>query len=415
MSLRSGPAPQVTDADAPPGPGEKRALRALTASSMMSKVADWQLGLVIPLAVLDRTGSVVMSLLSIALRGMAYVASPLLGALIDRFDRRTVFVFAQVQQALSLALIAVLLSHPVPLSVLLLFSGFGAVASTITGQFVLIPSLVSRARRPAATARLSSAVEFSKVIGLLLGGVLFSSRGPVVASFGIAALYFGAGLLAMLLPRLPPEGKRTRLRADLALGFRWLVKPELLWLVVTMSVVNLAIGELETALITQFTDKDLGARAISVVLAVGLLVGAVGSRFAPSFLAGRRAESRILVLQVIGFGTLGLIATPWLVVGIVGYTALCLAVGASNVLSITYRQNSIPVELAGRVNATIRMFITGSTTLSGLLYAGSSRLSGFRFWLPGLCMWGAAIAVWSLYIASAGRLGKEDRGALGEG
>lgn len=398
----------AADGDAPLGAPAKRALRFLTASAMTSKVADWQLGLVIPLAVLQQTDSAAMSLLSITLRGLAYAASPFVGSLVDRFDKRTVFVLAQVEQAVCLALLAVMLSHPVPVSLLLLVSGCGAVASTITGQFVLVPALVGAAHRSAVTSRLSSAVEVSKVIGLLLGGAAFAARGPVFASLGIAVLYLAAGLLALGLPKVPSRHERGRLRHDLALGFRWLVRREVLWLVVTMSVVNLAIGELEAALITDFAG-DLGSTAISVVLAAGLLLGAVASRYTYALMPAARTESRILVFQAVGLPGLVLVATPSLPLEITGYMVVCAAVGASNVVSITYRQNAIPVDLAGRVNATIRMFITGATFLSGLLYAASSGLSGFRFWLPGLCLWGAALVIWCVYSATTSRTG-EGRG-----
>jgi uncharacterized membrane protein len=85
------------------------------------------------------------------------------------------------------------------------------------------------------------------------------------------------------------------------------------------------------------------------------------------------------------------------------------ALGFSNVASITYRQQAVPTELAGRVNAVIRMFITGAVPLSGFIYAGSSHLDGFRLWVPALAIAGASVAVWSVYAYHRERTGRNGR------
>lgn len=386
---------------------DRRVLRALLGSTMLSKVADWQLGIVIPLAVLSETDSVAMSLVSFAMRGVTYVGSPFLGALIDRFDKRAIYVLAQAQQAVCLVLLAGLLSDQVSVAVMLLLSGIGGVAGSITGQFVLIPRLISAPARSVAVAKLNSVIEFSKVIGLVLGGAAFSVLGAVPAALCIAGLYLLAGATALLLPAVPSSHEKMDIRRDLAIGFRWVAKREILWLVVTMSMTNLAIGQLEPALITEFGQRDMNTTVISGVLAVGLLMGAVASRLAPKLLPSVSPERRILACQLVAFSGLVLVAVPNVAVKLSGFMIECFAVAVSNVASITYRQETIPVELAGRANATIRMFITGATPLSGFLYAWASRFEGFRFWLPSLCIWVVSIVIWAVYTRQAGRAAVE--------
>ncbi|MER7485549.1 MFS transporter [Streptomyces sp. NPDC126497] len=384
-------------------PADTRVLRVLVTSSMLSKVADWQLGIVIPLAVLAESDSVALSLVSFALRGVTYVGSPFLGAVIDRFDKRTVFVLAQLQQAVCLVLLAATLSHPLVVAALVLLSGVGGVASTITGQFVLIPKLIAAPARPAAVAKLNAAIELSKVIGLVLGGASLSLLGAAPASLGIALLYLSAGCVALLLPKVASSHGRMDIRRDLAIGFRWVGKRGILWLVVTMSMTNLAIGQLEPALITEFGHEGMNTTLISVVIAVGLLTGAAASRLAPHILPSLGPEQRILAAQVMGLAGLVLVATPALPVRIVGFMVECFAVAVSNVASITYRHETIPADVAGRANATIRMFITGAAPLSGFLYAWSSRFSGYRSWLPALVLWTVAIVIWAVYTRRAER------------
>ncbi|MFI6649043.1 MFS transporter [Streptomyces sp. NPDC050529] len=388
----------------PQTPADKRVIRILLGSTVLSKVADWQLGIVIPLAVLAKTNSVSLSLISFAMRGVTYVASPVLGAFIDRFDKRRIFVLAQLQQVLCLMLLAAFISSPYAVAVLVLFSGFGGVVSSITGQFVLIPTLVSAPARALAVAKLNSAIEFSKVIGLLLGGAAFSVLGPAFACLSIAALYLGAGLVALLFPQVPGNEEKIDLRRDLAVGFRWVGKREIIWLVVTMSMTNIAIGQLEPALVTAFGKQDVNVNLISVLLAIGLLMGAVASRLAPMILSAWGPERRILLWQVFGLASLFLVATPWTALKIVGFMLECFAVAASNVASITYRQEAIPVEVAGRANATIRMFISGAVPLSGFLFAWAARFEGYRFWLPSLAIWALATAVWAVRTRSGARI-----------
>ncbi|MFI5528233.1 MFS transporter [Kitasatospora sp. NPDC051853] len=412
MATGQAPGPLTEDGPAPaPGTGP-RTMRVIIGSSILSKVADWQLGIVVPLAVLAQTDSVAMSLIAISLRGVTYVGSPFLGSLIDRLDKRTVFALSQFQQALCLVLLAALLTDRLSVALLLLLSGFGGVVSTITGQFVLIPSLIAAPERPTAVAKLNSAVEFAKVLGLVLGGVGFSTLGPVAACAGIAVLYCAAGSVALLLPRVPAVASGHRgMRRDLAVGFRWLGRREILWLVVTMTLTNLAVGQLERVLVTTFGHQGVNPGAISVVLAGGLLVGAVGSRLAPSVLPSLGPEARILACQLAAFAGLLLVTTPYLAAQLAGYTLECLAVAVSNVASITHRQETIPVEVAGRANATIRMFITGAVPLSGFLYAAASRFDGFLFWLPALGVWAVAIVIWAVHLRRVGPAGRAPEGA----
>ncbi|MZD56781.1 MFS transporter [Streptomyces sp. SID5606] len=381
----------------PQTPSDTRIIRVLLGSTVLSKVADWQLGIVIPLAVLAKTDSVAVSLITIAMRGVTYVASPVIGALIDRFDKRRIFVLAQLQQALCLVALAACISNPLSVALLVLFSGLGGVASSITGQFVLIPTLVSAPARALAVAKLNSTIEFSKVIGVLVGGAAFAAVGPAAASLCIAALYLGAASVAAMLPPVPGNEEKIALRRDLAIGFRWVAKREIVWLVVTMSMTNIAIGQLEPALITQFGNRGVNATLISVLMAVGLFSGAVASRLAPSILPAWSPERRILAWQVTGLASLTLVATPWTAVQVAGFMVECFAVAASNVASITYRQEMIPVEVAGRANATIRMFITGAVPLSGFLFAWASNFNGYRFWAPSLTFWAVALCIWTVY------------------
>ncbi|MFJ6392830.1 MFS transporter [Streptomyces sp. NPDC091972] len=377
-------------------------LTIITTTSVLSKIAYWQLGIVVPLAVLDETDSVATSLLVFALRGVAYVAAPFLGSLIDRFDKRTMFVGAQVEQAVCMVLAAAFLSSPWVLSVLLLVSGFGGVVSTITGQFVLIPRLIAPAERSVAIAKLTSAIEFSKVAGLLLGGVAFSAMSPRAATATVAVIYGAAGVAALLLPKMRQDSTHASPKRSMSVGFSWLIRPQILWLVVTMSVANLAYGALETALVTLFASQGLDTFLVSVLVAIGLFAGGIGSRVGPHILPQRSAERRIMFFLALALISLLITAIPRTVTEVIGFIGVSFCLGGSNVASITYRQEMIPLEVAGRVNAVIRMFILGAVPLSGVVYAWADGLGRELFWIPGIGAAFVSVVVWTWFARRAG-------------
>lgn len=371
-------------------------LRVIVTASMASTLANWQLGIVIPLLVLQQTHSAATALLTFALRGAAYAISPLIGAVVDRFDQRTLFAVAQFQQAVCIALLALSPGGWVA-GLLVLLSGAGAVATTITSQFVLVPKFIDAAGRDTAVARLMTALELTRVVGLLAGGAAISWQGPTFSLLTVVALYVLAGLISLLLPRVVPDTPQGGLFAGLGIGFRWLARRDILWLVITMAAVNLSIGQLEAVLVTVFEDKGVPALVSSGLLAVGLAASAAASALTPRLLPSWPAERRILLSQLVVLGAMCLVATPYMALTALGYVVLSFATGYNNVVSITYRHNLVPVEIAGRVNSVIRMIITGAVPLSGFLYAGASGLDGFAFWVPALVILTAAVAAWGVH------------------
>jgi hypothetical protein len=372
-------------------------VRVLVTSSVLSKVADYGLLLIAPLAVLAATGSVAGSIFTVALRGVAYAGSPFIGSLIDRLDRRTVYVASQLQQGVCIAVAAAFLDQQLVVALMLLLSGLGGVASTITGQFVLIPQLISAERRSEAVASVASAIEFAKVGGFLGAGAALTALRPGIAAGLVAATYFAAAAIGLLLPRAAQQGDRRGLWADLKIGFTWLARPDIAWLVTTMAVSNLALGGLGSVLVTTMGDEGAEPLTISVTLTLGLLLGAFGAKLAPRTVPGWSLQQRILAFQVaagVGFAVITLGLGQWVLIA--AYGAMSYALGLSNVVSISFRQDVIPLPLAGRVNSVIRMFIAGANPLSGLIYATAVK-SHLWIWLPALVLEIASLLIWAVY------------------
>ncbi|MER6291168.1 MFS transporter [Streptomyces sviceus] len=381
---------------------ERPVVRVLVGTSVIGKIADYGLMLVAPLAVLSATGSVADAILTYAFRGIAYAISPVIGVYLDRYERRGMFAAAQVQQAVCVAIAAIFLDHEWVVAGALFLSGLGGVAASLSSQFVLIPELIRPGNRAQVVARVSSSIEFAKVLGFLCGGVVLAVLDAKVAALGIAVLYAGAGVWAMRLPRVPVEPTDTSLRDDLTLGFRWLAKPEIGWLVLSMAVANLALGGLGSVLVTLLGDRGTNPTVISVTLAIGLFIGAWGARLAPGAFPAWSLQARILLFQAVaaaGFGVLVLDPPIWVIV--LAWSVNSFALGLSNVVSITYRQETIPVHLSGRINSVIRMFIAGAVPLSGMTYA-LAEMRGWWLWGPAVVLEVAALLIWLFYTVRSG-------------
>lgn len=378
-------------------------MRVLVVSSVVGKIADYALMLVAPLAVLSATGSVASSIFTIALRGVAYAVSPVIGVLIDRFERRGLYIASQLQQAACVGVMAAFLNRPWVVATMLFLSGLGGVASSISSQFVLIPELIRAEHRATAVAQLSSSIEFAKVVGFLLGGSAFALATASSASWLVASLYVAAGAVCLLLPRVPVvAGPNSGLRADLAVGFRWLKHPDIGYLVSSMAVSNLALGALGTVLVTLLAHQGMEPVAISATLAVGLLLGAVGSRIAPRVAPSWSLKVRMLVFQLVVAASFALIVLEIShVATIAAWAAMSVGFGLSNVISITFRQEAIPVHLSGRVNSVIRMFIAGAIPLSGMIFA-LAEAHGWWPWGPSVVLEVLSLAIWAVYMIRPG-------------
>ncbi|MFC4500298.1 MULTISPECIES: MFS transporter [Streptomyces] len=407
MAEPAGPEPS---AEAHFAPAERATLRRLLTSSALSKIADWQLGIVVPLVVLTESRSVSASLLTFALRALAYAVSPLIGSVVDRFDRSAVFIAAQFQQALCLAVVAFTPDNLSVLSVMLLLSGFGGVASSIAGQFVLVPQLFSRTERPHAAARLGAVIEYSRAFGMLVGGLTVSVSGPTFALACTALCYAAAGCIAHGLPRARPGPSRSTLKADLVIGLAWLRRPEIFWLVTSLSLMNLASGQIEIVLVTLFEQYGLVALVSSLILTAGSLLSGAANRLASRLLPRSTPERRILACQSLHVVSLAVLCIPGIGAKVVGYALHAFATGAINVTSIVYRQNVIPIDIAGRVNSTMRMFIAGSIPLSAAVYAAAGHMRPALYWVPGLVLMAGAVLVWVVWVLRLRKAGASVKG-----
>ncbi len=375
----------------------------LTGATAISMAGNTFLYLAVPWALVASTGSSLLAVLSMAAQTAPYLAAPFLGAFIDRYDNRALFVTGELVQCVSVAVIPLLLAaHQVALVfICLCVMGLAKVVSDVAGDYGLIPALVPRERLDQASSWFNSASLAARFAGPALAGLTIAAVGPACALEIDAATFLATVATALFLPKDGQPAKKSR--TSVGVLFRegishFRSRPDLQRLTAAVALYNLGAGALEPTLLTVGREQwRWSETAMGAAVSCGAVAAALGAWVSPFAPAGHeRRQQRIAVwLGVAALGSLGLlIGSPMVVV--IGFCVLCFGEGGVNSTTMAYRQQEIPAELSGRVNTVIRMFVTGVVPVSSLLLGLTVSLTGsFRVFLPVAVTAVLAILVWT--------------------
>jgi MFS family permease len=323
---------------------------------------------------------------SIAVAVPSILVAPLSGVFVDRWDKRTTMMAADLARIvlMALLLVTVFLGHRVPalveLGVLYAVLAAETVAGTLFGpaQLALIGGIVEPARR----AHAASLSQFGVYLGLVLGPSIAAPLyfvGGIGWALAIDALTFAASLLAVraIAHRPPPADpaaarERGSVRAELAAGLGFVARhPLLRTLLISIMIVSAGTGALN-ALNVFFVPANLHASVslygfLTGAVALGALVGAplsglVSRRVRPMDLF---AGSLVLIgVLVLCYSRLTSFAPALVVLFLLGLPQVALNVTVTPLLlAVT------PPELVGRVGATLAP-ASGATQVLGVALAG---------------------------------------------
>ncbi len=298
------------------------------------------------------------------------------GALVERWDKRRVMIMCDLLRAILFAVLAVLtIRHSIgapALFAMVFLIGCGKTffdASSIP----YLPEIVDddnlhRANGQLETTRLMG----SELAGPPLGSWLFSIRRAVPLVADAVSFVVSAALLATLPNdhHPPTDVERPPLRTLIAEGVRWTWRHRLLRTVtLTIGAAAMAHAMIFT-LFVLYSSKVLGLsdRVFGFLLAAGAVGGVFGG-----LLAGRLAERFTTARAMIG-GLLA-VAGGYVVMGFTRSAAVAAfayglgAVGqvVANVYSVTLRQQLAPAGMRSRVNSAVRVVVTGTQPLGGIL------------------------------------------------
>lgn len=345
----------------------------------------------LPLLVFKLTGSATNLALTTAANFVPYVLFGLvLGAFVDRLDRRRMMLLSDVARAAVIAILPVLalsgeLTMPDIYAVAFVQSTLGI--SFTCGEFAAIPSLVERDDLVAANGYIMATSSAGRILGPILAGALVTLVSPAdLLLFDAASFLVSAASLAAIRrsfnsvePSAPRAAGVAGVFEDVASGLRFVWShPVLRSISIMMALINF-VAATQTTQLVLFAKRALGATDTQVALlfaagAAGIVIVSVAAA----------AIRRRLSFAVTALGALvvsGLTVTAMALLG--SYPAALVLWAASsgfglllNINTGALRQAIVPSDMYGRVMSIAVVLGWSAIPLGALAGALAIRLSG---------------------------------------
>jgi MFS family permease len=335
----------------------------------------------LPLLIFKLTGSALNLGLATMVNLLPYLLFGLLiGAWVDRVNRKQLMIITDVARMLIIASIPLLATVNL-LSIWWIYA-VAFISSTLSigfnaAQFAAIPSLVNRDDLVTANGRIQASYSAASVIGPLLAGLLLAVI-PIttILLFDAASFLISAASLALIKTsfnsRTNEEQKQISIRRDIVEGLRYVLgHPVLRSISLMMALVNLVSTTVNTQLVL-FAKSQLSASDTKV----GLLysagsAGVVVLSLAAGFLRKRWSFSTVALgaLMLNGLLTVILALMHWYWAALLLWALISGLFILFNINTSSLRQAIVPDHLLGRV-MTIAAVVAWSPIPLGALIGG---------------------------------------------
>jgi MFS family permease len=338
-------------------------LAASRAISVTGFEAGW---IALMVTVYAKTNSTVwMSAALFLVIGTSGFATPVAGALGDRYDRRRVMIVSEVAAA-ACATAMVFTEAPAPLIALAALLGL-AEAPFMPASNAAVPNLVADDRLEWANSTLAVGRNLGQLVGPLLGGLLTAVVSPTaVFALGAAGFAASAVLVWSVSGRFNAErGLREHAAGELRAGFEFVWRsPVLRGMTIAWMVLLFLLGPVLVAELPLAHEFGQGAGGYGVIVACW-----GGGAIAGSFIGQvttRRWEARTMIwgCALIGAGFATVAVSPIFAAAMAGMLLAGVSEGAVGVAEQTIIQRSSPDAVRSRVNAAGEALALGAFALS---------------------------------------------------
>lgn len=361
-----------------------RSFRLLFSATAVSNLGDGVSALAFPwLASLITRDPMLIALVAFATRIPWFLFSIPVGVLVDRRDRRTLMVQADVFRFLLTAgVIALILTIPSfpppgdPLPAILALSGLALLLGTAevvrdNAAQTVLPAIVGKPELEAANGQMWSVEHImGSFVGPPLAGVLIAYAVP--APFALDAVTFALAAWLVWAIAIPPRNvpPRRKILTEVIEGWSWMRShPTILRLAMMLGLIN-ALSMMSLTILVLFSQDILGLGAVGhgVLLTAGAAGGVVGGLFAPRLVSHIGAQKSVLLalaMMILPFAAIAGTSNPYIVAAALFIEMLAALIW--NVVTVSYRQRRIPDPLLGRVNSLYRFFGWGLMAVGALL------------------------------------------------
>jgi predicted MFS family arabinose efflux permease len=309
------------------------------------------------------------------------------GTLVDRLDRRTLLITANLARAVVLgALVATLVTGTASIGWALAALGLISIAEVFadTTSATLLPMLVGRDDLALANSRLQTGfITLNQLAGPSAGAALFAAGRSW--PFAAEATLVAAGAMLVVRVVLPPHGRSAgatgatgNLRRETVEGLRWtLHHPAVRTLALTILVFNVTFGAAWSVLVLYATDRlglgPLGFGLLSTASAIGGLLGTALYGWITRRVSLGNVMRVGLVIETLTHLGLAITRSAWVAM------AIFFVFGAHafiwGVTSDTVRQRAVHTGFQGRVASVYMVAVFGGLVAgSGLGGALAARL-----------------------------------------
>jgi MFS family permease len=344
---------------------QRSAVRRLAFSRLISLTGSFAAMIALAFEVYRRTGSTLwVSAAFLATFGAAGIATPLGGALGDRFDRRRVMIVSDV---LSMATFGVLtFVHDPGWMIGLMFVAEVVASPQFPAIEAAIPNLAGEEHLAWANGTIGFGRNVGEVVGPMLGGLLVATSGAGLVFFLNAASFaLSAILVASVRGRFSQPRTAEDAHEGLRAGFVFVVRDRILravtlaWMVLLIGVGTVIVAELPLS--RAFGVGSFGYGMLAAGWGVGALSGSLlGKRLR------REQEPSALFLGTVGPALgLGLISViPWFPPVLVCMAFAGVTDAISEVAFQNIAQRRTPDAVRSRVLAAMDASVTIALALS---------------------------------------------------
>lgn len=301
------------------------------------------------------------------------------GALIDRWNKRSVMILADLGRFLLLGTL------PIAWWAGALTFTQVAVVATAVGMLQVffdvsyqsyLPTLVHRDQVVEGNAKLQASQSVSQAVGPAFGGFLIKVAGPIVsiAINAVGYLLSATALRSIRHREVPPARENRRpLVTEIAEGLRFVVGHRLLRKLIACTAIGNLAGAIGNALTIYYMVKILHLSAVTIgfveaAMAVGGLCGAlITTRL--TRLLGEGLTVIVTAVVFVGAQFAWVLASvlPPIPTLMVGLFIAGVGVVAYNIATVSFRQRLCPPPLLGRMNASARFLVWGGMPIGSFL------------------------------------------------